>query len=455
MKHPASVLPFILLLGAVLPGCQGPSDSSGGQKPDAGTPVVASVAIQQEIEDYSDFNGTVSASELVEVRARVEGFLLSVSEYTREIAAMKKKADEAGQPFNWTSPDRLPIEVQDDFEVRHEDGTGGAGTVVEKGSLLFVIDPEPFEVSLEAAQAKVTGSKARLNLAEENLKRYDQLLRQEAVTVEEYQRNKASRDVALATVLTDQAAIREAEINLSYTIMRAPFKGRVDRRYVDPGNLVGSQDKTLLTTIRKEDPMQVYFDVSEKVILELLEWRRQNAGNPRNRYEVLLKLSNETEFSHKGYLDYLENRVDPDTGTALIRGEFPNEKGFLYDGLNVMVRVPGQPIPDAVLVHESAIGTDLAGKYVVTIEAGDEGKEVAKFRHVEMGLLHDEMREVRGIKPGQKYVFEGVQQVRDGTPVSITETVDLSQQPSPNAEQPPEQQPVPEAPAPTPSAATN
>ena len=405
MKHPAILLSAVTLLAVGLSGCQGSSDSSGGKRPDAGTPVVASTAIQQEIKDYSDFNGTVTASELVEVRARVEGFLLSVSEYTREIAARRKKAEEAGQPFNWTSPDGRPVEVQDDFEVRQEDGTGGAGAVVEKGSLLFVIDPEPFEVALAAARAKITGSQARLDLAEANLARYEQLLKQEAVTVEEYQRNKASRDVAKAQVMTDEAAIREAEINLSYTIMRAPFKGRVDRRYVDPGNLVGGLDKTLLTTIRKEDPMQVYFDVSEKVILELLEWRRQNAGNPRKKYEVLLKLSNETEFTHKGYLDYLENRVDPATGTALIRGEFPNEKGFLYDGLNVMVRVPGQPIPDAVLVHESSIGTDLAGKYVVTIETNDEGKEVAKFRHVELGLLHGEMQEVRGIKAGAEVRF--------------------------------------------------
>ena len=425
MKHLPILVMATTLLGVVLAGCQEPPTAK--QDKPAGPAVTAATAIQKEVRDYSDFSGTVAASEVVEIRARVEGFLLSVSEYTRDIAAKRKKAEEAGQPFNWTSPDGLPIAVQDDFEVRQDDGTGGAGTVVEKGSLLFVIDPEPFEVALEAAQAKITGSKARLNLAEETLKRYDQLLRQEAVTAEEYQRNKASRDVALATVLTDQAAIRDAEINLSYTIMRAPFTGRVDRRYVDPGNLVGGLEKTLLTTIRKEDSMHVYFDVSEKVVLELLQWRRENAARPRTKYEVLLKLANETDFAHKGYVDYMENRVDASTGTALVRAEFPNTDGYLYDGLNVMVRVPGEPQPDAVLVHEAAIGTDLGGKYVVVIEPGDGGQEVAKFQRVELGTLQGEMRVILdGIKPGQKYVYEGLQRVRDGSPVSIKETADLS-----------------------------
>jgi len=447
MKHPAILLSTVILLAVVLTGCQEPPTAKS-QAP-AGAPVTAATAIQKEVRDYSDFSGTVTASEIVEVRARVEGFLLSVGEYTREIAEKKKKAEAAGQPFNWRSPDGLPIEVQDDFEVRKDDGSGGAGTVVDKGSLLFVIDPEPFEVALEAAQAKITGSKARLTLAEENLKRYEELVKKEAVTVEEYQRNKASRDVALATVLTDQAAVRDAEINLSYTIMRAPFTGRVDRRYVDPGNLVGGLEKTLLTTIRQEDPMQVYFDVSEKVVLELLEWRRKNAAQPRTKYEVSLKLGNEPDFVHKGYVDYMENRVDASTGTALVRAEFPNKDGYLYDGLNVMVRVPGDPQPGAVLVHEAAIGTDLGGKYVVVIESGEGGQEVAKFQRVELGTLQGEMRVILdGVQPGQKYVYEGLQRVRDGSPVSITETVDLSQASSaPSDKQPAEGAAA--APAPT------
>lgn len=435
MKQLSILLPAITLLGVVLTGCQEPPTAK--QDKPAGPAVTAATAIQKEVRDYSDFSGTVSASEVVEIRARVEGFLLSVGEYTRDIAARKKKAEEAGQPFNWNSPDGLPIDVQDDFEIRQDDGTGGAGTVVEKGSLLFVIDPEPFEVALEAAQAKITGSKARLNLAEETLKRYDQLLRQEAVTAEEYQRNKASRDVALATVLTDQAAIRDAEINLSYTIMRAPFTGRVDRRYVDPGNLVGGLEKTLLTTIRKEDSMHVYFDVSEKVVLELLQWRRENEDQPRTKYEVLLKLGDETDFVHKGFVDYMENRVDASTGTALVRAEFPNKDGYLYDGLNVMVRVPGEPQPDAVLVHEAAIGTDLGGKYVVVIEPGDGGQEVAKFQRVELGTLQGEMRVIlSGIKPGQKYVYEGLQRVRDGSPVTVDKDVDMSDLLTPSGTQP-------------------
>lgn len=448
MKHAPLFLSAIALLGTALSGCQQPVVIPPPQAPE----VTAAIAVQQEVRDYTDFSGTVSASEVVEVRARVEGYLLSVGEYTRGIAARKKQAEDAGQAFQWRSPDGLPIAVQDDFEVRTEDGQGGAGKVVEKGSLLFVIDPEPFEVALEAASAKMIGSNARLDLANENFKRYEQLLSKEAVTLEEYQRNKASRDVARGQVLTDQAAVRDAEINLSYTIMRAPFTGRVDRRYVDPGNLVGAQEKTLLTTIRKEHPMQVYFDVSEKVILGLLKWRRENEDNPRTRYEVLLKLGNETEFVHKGYVDYLENRVDPSTGTAMVRAEFPNTEGYLYDGLNVMVRVPGEPVPDAVLVHESAIGTDLGGKYVMVIELGDKAQEVAKLKHVELGTLQGEMRVILdGVEPGQKYVYEGLQRVRDGSPVKVAETVAMGQAPATQSGQ----QPVDEATPPAPGTVGN
>ena len=491
MNHPTISLWVVPLFAFVLVGCQDSSDTSIAQKPPSGPSVVAATAIQHEIREYSDFSGTVSASEVVEIRARVEGFLLSVAEYTKAFVASPEFKEFAATPEyqnyraamedreramkgNRTapplpplprmpfSPDGLLIEQQDDFEVRKEDGKGGAGSIVDKGTLLFVIDPKPFEVALEAAKAKITGSKARLALAEENLKRYDQLLRQEAVTTEEYQRNKASRDVALATVLTDEAAIRDAEINLSYTIMRAPFTGRVDRRYVDPGNLVGGLEKTLLTTIRQEDPMQVYFDVSEKIVLELLEWRRENADQPRNRYEVFLKLANETDFVHKGYLDYLENQVDPSTGTALIRAIFPNQNGHLYDGLNVMVRVPGDPVPDAVLVHEAAIGTDLGGKYVVIVEKNDKGQEVARFQRVELGTLHGEMRVILdGVEPGQQYVYEGLQRVRDGSPVSITETADLSSLLSPAQDKPPAaeatspEQPEAEAESPAPSTVNN
>ncbi len=474
MKHPAILLSAVSLLGALATGCTEPPAASS-KETTPGTPVVAATAIQQEIEDYSDFSGTLTSSQVVEIRARVEGYLLPVKEYTskfvagvaeyqqkvvpeyRRAAGEYEKAKTENRPLPPfptpprapRSPDGKPIAVQEDFEFRSEDGKGGAGTIVEAGALLFVIDPEPFDVALDVAIAQLKQSQARLELAEANFGRYAQLLKQEAVTYEEYQRNKASRDVAAGQVAADEAKVHEAELNLKYTIMRAPFTGRVDRRMVDPGNLVGAEEKTLLTTIRAEHPMQVYFDVSEKVMLNLLEWKRQNKSDPRRKYEVLLKLDNEKKFVHKGYLDYKENTVDPSTGTALIRGEFPNQEGYLYSGLNVMVRVPGEPVPDAVLVHESAIGTDLGGKYVMTIETGDEGKDVAKLRHVEMGLLHGEMREVHGIDPGQKYIYEGIQQARDGAPVSVTDTVDLSRQPSPPAE-PPQQSPGPEATSPPP-----
>ncbi len=465
MKLTPIALLALLVVGLSLPGC---SQSKPPKTPEPPRVDVA-VAIQKKIQSYTDFSGTLASVEVVEVRARVEGYLLPVKEYTskfvadvaaheqsvaeyRKAVAEYQKARAENKPLPTApilpraprSPDGLPIKAQEDFEVRAEDGQGGAGSIVEKGALLFVIDPEPFDVALDAAIATRTQSQAQLDLAQANFTRYEGLVAQEAVTAEEYQKHKASRDVAAGQVAADSAAIRDAEINLSHTIMRAPFTGRVDRRYVDPGNLVGAEEKTLLTTVRREDRMHVYFDVSEKVILELLEWRRTK--DRRDRYEVSLKLEDETDFVHQGELDYLENRVDPETGTALIRGEFSNEGGYLYDGLNVMVRVPGEPIPDAVLVYESALGTDLGGKYLMVLGENKEGVVVANKTPVELGVQQGEMREIlHGIKSGEEYVYRGLQRVRDLSPVTVDERIDPSKLPATQPEQPAGSMTLPQA----------
>ena len=184
---------------------------------------------------------------------------------------------------------------------------------------------------------------------------------------------------------------------------------------VDPGNLVGGNDQTLLTTIVSMDPMYVYFDVAERDLLRYLRWKQeQDVERTGAQKEVLMRLEDETEFVHKGHLDFLDNRVDPATGTALIRGVFPNKGDVFRDGMNAWVRIPTDPIPNAVLVDDRAIGTDLGGKYVLVLAANN----VVELRHVELGTLIDGNRIVRsGITAEQQYITVGLQRARPGLPV--------------------------------------
>ena len=325
--------------------------------------------VVQDVVDYADFTGTTRSTDSVDIRARVQGFL---------------------QEANFTE-----------------------GAIVEKGDLLFVIEPEPFQSRLAEAEANLAKTEAKLKLAEANLKRAEQLVVSKAISREEYQTKIAQRDSAAAQILADKATIEQAKIDLGYTEIRSPTHGKVGLRLVDPGNLVGAGENTLLTTVVSRDPMYVYFDIGELVVLEYLKWKRENKKQDGGA-KILLGLANEEGYPHEGRLDFIDNRVDPETGTALIRGVFDNKKGFLYPGLFVRVRFPGETQKDAVLVSEEAIGTDLGGKYVLVV-----GKDnIVDQRHVELGTLVDGMRVIRkGLGPDEEYIIKGIQRARPGLPV--------------------------------------
>ena len=367
--------------------------------------VTVTTPVQQEVTDYTDYTGTLRAVESVDIRARVQGFLKSV---------------------NYVD-----------------------GTMAGEGDLLFVIEPEPFQAELDAANAKLKETEARLKLAEANLGRAQTLYEKKTISREEFQAKWAERDQAAAEILGDRAAIEQAQINLSYTQIHAPFAGLVGRHLVDPGNLVGAGEKTLLTTIVKMDPMYAYFDVTENAVIDVLRWRRdhpdaaagkENEGN-NERLQVRLGLAGEEGFPHEGYLDYMDNQVDPTTGTAVVRGIFENKEGYLYPGLYARIRIPLAPVEDALLVHERALGTDLAGKYLLVVD----DKNIVEQRHVELGSLFGEMRLIKkGIAPGERYIVKGLQRARPGLPV--TPKMEETTPPAPQADAPPSDEKPPESP---------
>ena len=353
----------------VFSGCEQPQP----EPPKPPTVTVATPEIR-DVTDFTVFSGRTEAVDTVEIRARVKGFLERV-----------------------------------DFE---------AGEMVKKGQELFLIEQAPYEAALAAADAGEKQAIARAELALENFRRAETLLEKKAISREEYQTKGAEYKVAFAAIGAAKADITQAEINLGYTTITSPIDGRISRKYVDPGNLVGAGENTLLATIVSMDPMYVYFDVSEKSVLKLLEWWRehqQNGGTKDVDPKAYVQLANEKDFPHEGRLEYVENRVDPTTGTALIRGVFPNKEGYLYPGLFVRVKVPGDEIKNAVLVHERAIGTDLGGKFVLVVNS----ENVVEQRPVELGTLVDSMRVIRsGLKPNEKYIVDGLQRARPGRPVT-------------------------------------
>ena len=323
---------------------------------------------------------------------------------------------------------------------------------VKEGQLLFEIQRNQYQATLDKAQAALEAANAQLIDATATLERNLILLKKQAVTPQDVDDARADKERAQAAVDGAKADIEQAKINLGYTSISAPISGSVSRNLVDSGNLVGSGENTLLTTIVTMDPIYVYFDVSERILLNALKNGR-DPGGP-NPIKVYVGLSNEEGYPHEGIVDFWDNKVDPGTGTIQLRAKLPNpevpgpvaqdsdqskaagqqnketvpgsdsEKNkdenlrrLLYPGVYVRVRVPGNPIPGAVLVHDVAIGTDLAGKYLLVV--GE--KNMVEKRPVEIGQMEDNMRVIlKGIEPGEKYIYEGLQRARPGRPVTIT-----------------------------------
>ena len=355
------------------------SACTGGKKPVAAlpTPVVTTrQPVQREIMEWNEYPARLDAVDMVEVRARVSGYLES---------------------------------------VHFKDGA-----LVNKGDLLFVIDPRPFQAELARQEAALNQAQTRLELASNDLVRAERLLKSRAISEEEADsRNKAKRE-AEAAVQSARAAVDAARLNVEYTRITAPICGRISRKLITEGNLVnGNQGQpTLLTTIVSLDPIYAYFDADERSILRYDRLAREGrlASLGTGKVPCELELANEKGFPHKGTIDFVDNRVNPGTGTLRVRGLFPNPAPdyVLQPGFFARVRVPGSAKYPALLIPDDAVGTDQGQKFVYVVNE----QSTAEYKLVKLGPVVDGLRVVRdGLASNDWIIVNGLMTVRPGVKV--------------------------------------
>jgi RND family efflux transporter MFP subunit len=339
----------------------------------------------------------------------------------------------------WVHPEVREIVVWDEYTGRMEavesvevrSRVGGmlekihfeAGETVEVGKLLFSIDPKPFEASLAAAQASLTQAEASRDLAKSNFERGQQLLERNAIAKEDVDIRSGDFAVATALVKAAGARVQIAELDLSYTQVTAPIKGRISDRIVSQGNLIsgGSARSTLLTTIVSIDPIYARLEADEASVLKYM--RLDQAGkrtSARNeRLPVELSLEGDEGFPRKGYIDFVDNAFDPETATLRARAVFANEDGFLTPGMFGKLRLPGRGKFDATLVPELAIQTQQDFTSLLTVAGDDTIKSVK----VTLGSQQGDQRVIESDLPADtRVVVSGILTARPGAKVQPTES---------------------------------
>jgi RND family efflux transporter MFP subunit len=294
------------------------------------------------------------------------------------------------------------------------------GAEVRKGDVLFVIDPRPYVAELDRAKADLQRSISRAELAKRERERAEKMIGTHAISQEEAdERSNAERE-ATANVGVAQAAIDTATLNLGFTRVISPIAGKVSRAEVTEGNLVtGGQAgaATLLTTVVSLDPIRAYFESDEQVYLRHISLP-QNGARARARTPVFLGLANEDGYPHEGYLDFVDNQVDPSTGTIRARAVFDNKQRLFTPGLFARLKLEGTGKHDAVLIEDRAVGTDQDKKYVLKVGADN----AATYTPVQLGPIVDGLRVVRaGLQTGDRIIINGLQRVRPGSPVTPKE----------------------------------
>ncbi|MDN5782465.1 MAG: efflux RND transporter periplasmic adaptor subunit, partial [Luteimonas sp.] len=364
-----AVLALASMIAVVVSACGSSEAAPGAGMPPPPEVSVATV-LSKPVHQWDTFNGRVTAVESVELRPRVSGYVQRV--------AFKE------------------------------------GQEVKKGDLLFVIDPRPYRAALDQAQAQLQRAHAEAKLAQAQDARAQTLIEAKAISREEFETRKAASAQGNAGVRAAEASVAAAALDLQFTQVRAPIDGRIGRALVTEGNLAQA-DATLLTSLVSQDPMYVYFESDEQTYLRYADLARKGERT-RSSNPVRIGLADESGFPHEGTVDFVDNQVDPTTGTIRARAVFPNPDRVLTPGLFARVQVQGSGEFKAMLIDDKAVLTDQDRKYVYVL--GPDNKAVRK--DVQLGRMIDGLRVVQsGLTAKDKVIVHGVQKVfMPGMPVA-------------------------------------
>ncbi len=328
---------------------------------------------QRQVTTFLEHTGTTVGLESVEIRARVSGYLDSMH-----------------------------------YEPRAK---------IKKDDLLFVIDPRPYRAKVEQAEAALASQQATLRIRQIELDKYSSLGFKEVVAELKVEDAKANCDMAKAELEKAKANLETARLDLEYTQVRSPIDGRVSRNLVDVGNLVGVNGPTLLANVVNDEPIYVYFNLTERELLSLIRKSisANGAGSPQDKHTpVQVGLADEEGCPHQGSLDYTDIKVDQNTGTIQVRAVFPNPDGLLCPGMFARVRVPVET-KNALVVPDTAVLADQGGKYVFICNE----QKVAELKRIRIGKLVEEMRVVEeGLSARDKVIVNGLQRIRPGAKVN-------------------------------------
>lgn len=357
-----------IALAVLVFGCRGgpPAD------PPAPPVTVAAVA-ERDVTDWDQFTGRLEAVDAVEIRPRASGYITRVA--------------------------------------------FAEGTEVRKGDVLFEIDPRPYEAELARAEAERERARTTAALAGRDVTRGQRLVAVQAISREEFDTRATAEAQGAAAVRAAEAAVAIARLNLEWSQVRSPITGRVGRAEVTAGNLVqaGPPTATLLTTIVSLDPIYAYFDGDEQTYLKYLARTRVAGRDPRE--PVYIGLANEDGFPHQGYLDFVDNQLNPQTGTIRARAVLSNRDRRFTPGLFARIKFMDSGRYRAALIVDRAVGTDQDKKFVLVLKPDS----TVDYRVVQLGRLVDGLRVVTsGLKPGEAIVINGLQRVRPGMKVTAT-----------------------------------
>jgi membrane fusion protein, multidrug efflux system len=363
----------VLSAAIVLAGCDNKPPAAAPAPP----PVTVALPLQKTVTEWDEYTGRFTAVASVEVRARVSGFI---------------------DKIHFTD-----------------------GQIIKQGDLLFTIDPRPYKLAAEQGEADVERARAKLEIATLDVERAAPLVRSQALTGREFDTRKSAQRDANAQVASSEAALKQAQLNLEWTEVRAPIGGRISDRRVDAGNLIvgGETGATLLTLIVSIDPIYFQFDASEA---DFLRYSRLAAAGLRvssreARNPVAVRLADESDFVHQGRMDFVDNTVSAKTGTIRGRAVFENKEGLLTPGYFGRLRLFGGE-SNVLLVPDSAIASDQSNKIAFAVDKDG----LVSVKRLELGPIIEGLRVVRsGLQPSDRIVIDGIQRARPGAKVTPEE----------------------------------